>query len=422
MDKIELQHPKLIQFVQWFLTEGRHVKTAVELVYGFIQQLHSLEVSIMRASITLRTLHPQVETISLKWWEQGLKPNLHESPTLLSVQHHSFPKGVITEAIYTFGIFGGERHQRSPFYALLEGADMIHFDITPEQTEFAYPILKDMHALGATGYVALPLDYNSGLRETCGWTTKHPEGFTPEALTVLKGAVVYLAMGLEYHANEHKTASLLSIYLGRKTGKQVLAGKVLRGDVESIKAVIWYSDLRGFTRLSEIHESQQVVAWLNDYFEVVMQTIEQAHGEILKLIGDAILAIFPLATCSGREMIPKALKVALHANAALEALNQQRLSQKLPSLEHGIALHVGTVQYGNIGSPQRLDFTVIGQAVNFASRLEGLCSHLGQRVLVSEDVAQQIPKGLTKLGEFSLKGIVQPQPVFAPVSDTCSSP
>jgi len=207
--------------------------------------------------------------------------------------------------------------------------------------------------------------------------------------------------------------ALLGAYLGPKTAERVLAGQVQRGDVEEINAVVWFSDLRGFTPMTAGASPRELIAWLNDYFTAVARGITQHDGEILKFIGDAILAVWPVAGSRSPEATCRAaLQAARDANAELDQLNQARQQRGLQPLQHGIGLHIGPVQYGNIGTNERLDFTVIGSAVNTASRLEGVCGKLGVRVIASAELAAQARDELSPAGEVELKGLAGMQSVF----------
>ena len=207
--------------------------------------------------------------------------------------------------------------------------------------------------------------------------------------------------------------SLLAAYLGPKTADQVLAGKVERGDVTEIDAAIWFSDLRGFTPMSAGIASSELISWLNDYFAAVGRAIVAHDGEILKFIGDAILAVWPVSEARPREATCcAALAAAKAANLELDALNARRQASGLPAMQHGIGLHVGSAQYGNIGAEGRLDFTVIGQAVNTASRLESVCAKLSRRLVASAEFAEHAGAGLLPLGATELKGVNGPQEVF----------
>jgi adenylate cyclase len=207
--------------------------------------------------------------------------------------------------------------------------------------------------------------------------------------------------------------TLLGAYLGPKTAELVLAGAIERGNVQEIDAAIWFSDLRGFTPMSAGIAPTCLIAWLNDYFAAVGRAIARHDGEILKFMGDAILAVWPVSESRTREATCRAaLAAARAANAELDALNIARENAGLPAMQHGIGLHVGRAQYGNIGAEARLDFTVIGAAVNTTSRLEGLCAKLSRRLIASAEFARCAEGGLTSLGSAELKGVGGSQEVF----------
>jgi adenylate cyclase len=261
--------------------------------------------------------------------------------------------------------------------------------------------------------LGLPVKSKFGYKNIFTWATVKENGFTDMELNTITELTFLLMSYLEGFHENRIMKILLSTYLGSKTGEQVLTGKVYRGDIEKIKAAIWYSDLRGFTAMSEKMESVELVAWLNDYFEVISKVIEQHNGEILKFIGDAILAVFPVTEYSSVERVcHEALNAAKKANAKLNQLNDCRQQKGAALLDHGIALHEGEVQYGNIGSQKRLDFTIIGQAVNLTSRIEGLCGKLGERTLVSQKFASYFGNEPICIGTFELKGIANPQKIY----------
>jgi adenylate cyclase len=220
-------------------------------------------------------------------------------------------------------------------------------------------------------------------------------------------------MALSPRFAAHTLRTLLGAYLGPKTANVVLAGTIERGDVREIEAAIWFSDLRGFTPMSAKIPSSELIAWLNEYFAAVGRAIVRHDGEILKFIGDAILAVWPVSSSRSREATcHAALAAARDANRELDALNAERLRAGRPALQHGIGLHVGSAQYGNIGAEGRLDFTVIGSAVNTASRLESVCAKLSRRVIASADFAACAGAELVSLGTATLKGVDEPQDVF----------
>ena len=206
--------------------------------------------------------------------------------------------------------------------------------------------------------------------------------------------------------------NLLNTYVGRNAGERILGGQIQRGDVEPISAVIWFSDLRGFTALSDAVSPGELIGALNELFGCQVPAIEQRGGEVLKFIGDGLLAIFPIV--AGGDPLPvlveNALAAADDAFESLAALNVRRGGDKL---RFGLALHVGEVVYGNIGGAGRLDFTAIGPAVNVASRLEGLTSKLAVDIVASQEVAALTRRPLRDLGEFELKGVASAAHVYA---------
>jgi adenylate cyclase len=207
----------------------------------------------------------------------------------------------------------------------------------------------------------------------------------------------------------------LDVYLGRNTGHRVLDGVIERGSGETINAVIWFCDLWNFTGISENLRTDWTIAVLNDYFEAVGEPVEEQDGEILKFIGDAILAIFPLKNLVAAEVAGRALKAASAARQRMAELNQRRAGEGKPPLDFGLSLHVGDVIYGNIGAPKRLDFTVIGPAVNMVTRIEGLTKELKQPILVSRDFAALAgAENFASQGTFELKGIEGKREVLAP--------
>jgi adenylate cyclase len=206
---------------------------------------------------------------------------------------------------------------------------------------------------------------------------------------------------------------LLEVYLGRNAGRRVLEGRVKRGDVDSIAAALWYCDLRGFTEMSEELPPDEVVLLLNEYFDCMSGPVHRHGGEVLKFIGDAILAIFPIQDDLDRDRAClTALKAAQEALADLAALNARRRGEKRPPLEVGIALHAGTVMYGNVGAADRLDFTVTGPAVNLVSRIETLCRDLGYPLLASARFASPCGSVLRSIGMHRMRGLSAPVEIF----------
>jgi adenylate cyclase len=242
------------------------------------------------------------------------------------------------------------------------------------------------------------------------WSVLRP--LTEAELALLHQAARFAAAPLAVLAARSTLAALLEAYLGRRSAAQVLAGRLRRQTGETIRAVLLYGDLRNFTALSEVMAPEMVVAALDAWFDRIAGAVHVFGGEVLKFIGDGVLAIFPLGDRSPSAVCDAALSAIGAAAAGMAHLDQARSQQGLPPLPFGAALHLGEMLWGNVGTADRLDFTAIGPAVNLVSRLEGLCRPLGRTVLVSGAVAAEATTRLIPLGEHELRGIATPCAVF----------
>lgn len=253
------------------------------------------------------------------------------------------------------------------------------------------------------------LTFSDGSRHSLTFVTDRPGGFDPDQTALLDAAARAAAAPLEILALRQMLTTLMATYLGRRTGARVLAGAIRRGDGESVDAVLWYSDLRGFTALAQGLPRDAIIALLNAHFERLVAPIKAFGGEVLKFVGDGLLAIFPIAEAgSASRACAQALRAVRAARAGMAALNGERQARGEPLIEFGTALHLGDVMYGNIGAPDRLDFTVIGATVNLASRLESLCKRLHCPVLASAAFAASCEEALHPLGAFELPGVEPP--------------
>jgi adenylate cyclase len=256
---------------------------------------------------------------------------------------------------------------------------------------------------------------SSGEINTISWATNRPGGFSEPELADLTAIADALAIIVELQSTRRVARYLLDTYVGHRTGERVLSGSITRGSQETIRAVIWYCDLRGFTTLTDALAKDRVIALLNEYFEIAVDAVAAEGGEALKFIGDAMLAIFELE--SQTEVSARcraALRAAAVVQAKIEDRNLARRDVGEPEIRFGLALHLGEVSYGNIGAPNRLDFTVVGPAVNHASRLQKLAGELGREVVTSASFALASGVEMEHLGRHPLKGIREEQEVFAP--------
>lgn len=375
--------------LRWLQSDGRKFRETAPFLDAFVRELRRVGVDISRATTGVPILHPQVDSLSCLWEED--KP--------------------VSERRFRLDAEGLRQFQNSPIYAVYAGeAVRCRLDSPPSPDEF--PILGELRGEGITDYIALPLPWSNGSWKAATFATRRRGGFPAEHIALLQGLVPMLAMILEIQALHRTTLTLLDTYVGPAAGRRVLDGAIKRGMSEGIRAVIWMCDLRGFTKLSERLPGDDLVGFLNDYFGAMSDAVERHGGEVLKFIGDALLAIFPLSGEDARPAAARALAAVDDAESTIQTLNQGRRAAGQPEIRFGLALHVGEVLYGNIGGAARLDFTVIGRAVNVAARIEALCRTLERNVLLSAEMAELCGDAVESLGAFPLKGVATEQTVY----------
>lgn len=390
-------HRAFGRVADWLIAEGRYLDGTEALLEAFCRRLLDSGLPLVRASYVVQTLHPQ-DTVALYFWRP-------EEPGLREIRR---PHGAQRNPVY----------MNSPIRLIFEGHGEVRRSLEGDAPLLDFPILTDLLEEGITDYIVLPVPFGDGKTNAFTFATRRPGGFDDSELDEIRDAVATLVPLLELQWLKTLSRVLLDTYLGHETGRQVLSGEIVRGSGRSIHAAIWYCDMRDFTGLSERQPADRVIAALNDYFEVMAGAVAEAGGEVLKFIGDAMLAIFPPRDGETEaETCARVLAAAVEATGDMAALNRRRGDIGQPAIGHGLALHIGDVHYGNIGAPARLDFTVIGAAVNLVSRIEGLSLALGRPLLVSADFAACSGGRYEALGEFSLKGIARPQAVFAPVGE-----
>ncbi|MGI9435557.1 MAG: DUF427 domain-containing protein [Geminicoccaceae bacterium] len=385
-------------YVDWLVRKAPHAKTTEELVQGIAQMLVEAGMPLWRLRLMIRTLHPQLLAGVYSWQEDTEELRVHHA---------------------SYDVLNKEEFQASPFALILRGEGGIRRRLDGSAPKLDFPVLEDLRGEGATDYVAIPLKFSDGQLNIITLVSKAPGGFTTEALGELYEILPMLARILEVHAMHRTAASLLSTYLGREAGRRVLDGLIKRGDADDVHAVIWISDLRASTNLSETLPRASYLALLDGFFDSMAGAIMDHGGEVLKFIGDAVLAIFPIDDPSSPHPAASANAVAAvrAAERRLGTLNEEQQALGMPKLGYGIALHRGDFTYGNIGSAERLDFTVIGPAVNEASRIEGMCKSLGEPVLLSADFAESFAGKLRSLGRHRLRGVEAEQELFALPAD-----
>jgi len=379
--------------IRALLTAGKKVDLE-GLFKLFCETAGSAGLPLDRVSLQLRTLHPQILAHSLVWTSADRQvTRIHRS--LASMTDPDF--------------------QNSPLPSIFRGGPACHEDLRLPAEALRFPLSRELKEQGFTGYCALPLPFDSTHPQVLTAATRAPDGFAPAGLEVLEACVPALTLALEVRLLQEMAHNLLSTYVGERAGKRVWEGSIHRGEGEEIFAVVYTCDLRGFTSLAAGMDLKRTTSLLNAFFDAMGEPILERGGEILKLIGDAILAVFPcsrapVARCGQARA---ALEAAQQGLRNLAAVDTSALGDKTP-LVAGAALTVGKVLYGNIGVSSRLDFTVIGPAVNVAARLQSLSPSLGEPLLMSSEIASRLDLPVRSLGHFALKGVPEKAEVFAP--------
>ena len=366
--------------VDWLDDGAPPARLPQDVLLHLCRRLAAQGLSLYRVAVFVRTLHPNVAGRGF-FWREGCEE------VEVDMAEHSF--------------IGSEEHLASPIYSVWSGNAEIRRRLADAACPMDYPVLADLRADGATDYLAAPLRFINGEVHVATFATRRPGGFTDAELNALRRVLPPLARIAEIYGLRRMARNILDAYLGQQAGEKVLAGQIRRGDGQDIHAVIWFCDLRDSTPLADAMSREDFLGLLNDYFECVLGPVQERSGEILRFIGDAALAIFPVGSVPVEDACSRAVDAAKDAIARMHALNAKR---KLP-LRFGIGLHLGDLMYGNIGTPSRIEFTVIGAAANEAARIESLCKNLNVNLLVSERVVRHLPSEWRSLGRHALRGV-----------------
>jgi adenylate cyclase len=386
----------------WTTEAGLIGRSENELMAGFCRRLAEAGVPLARALVILDTLHPIYEGRAFRW-----RADLPEAVEV--VEYGRTDEGEAAEnwrrSAFFYLLQSGERAMRRR----LAAGDPADFPtIAQARDEGMTDYLALIHRFAAEGVIGeMDCVYSS-------WATDAADGFGERAVVALKRLAPFLNLALKSAALARMAGTLAETYLGRDPGRRVMSGRIVRGVAEKIGAVLWYSDLHGYTHISESAPPEQIVPLLNDYAEIVVSAVHAHGGDVLKLIGDGTLAIF---TGEDREQACiSALAAAARARKAAVKLNASRAEAGLPVTQVYLALHVGDVFYGNVGSKDRLDFTVIGPAVNEVGRILAMSRSVEQDVLLSSAfvaaLGADMQRRVVSVGRYALRGVAQPEELF----------
>ena len=374
----------------WLAIEGRRIADPEVLVTGLMQRLDAAGARIDRLSISVSTLHPQL----LAWgsiWRRG------QGAEVFRGNH-----GAQNSDAYIGSPLQYVREQQRAFRRRLESLG-----------EADHSFLHDMHAARMTDYAALPMVFGSGAVNVLTVATAAPRGFDDGDLDRLGALANLFAPLVELIEARRMTLGLLDAFIGPRISERILQGQVKRGDGDRIEAAFWYSDLRGFTALSEALPATDLLQLLNEYFESCAAAAAARGGEILQFIGDAILIVFEIKRPEDEAQVCEAaLDAAIDAFAGIAVVNHRRRHGGLPEIEFGLGLHLGIVTHANVGAPNRLAFNVVGPAVNKTARIQARTKDAGTPLLMSAEFAALVRRPLRSAGSFELRGVAGTHEVY----------
>jgi adenylate cyclase len=387
------------KLTEWLVDGARSAPSPPAMMAETCERLLAAGLPLWRVGVFVRTLHPDIIGRNFVWR----------------------PGAEVVVGSADYDVLDSEEFRTSPL-ALVFGE---HTEIRarmdgPDAKRF--PLFDDLRAEGVTDYIALPLFQVDGTAHGSSWTTKQPGGFTEEQIKAIRELLPPLARLIEVTHLRFRSSILLDTYVGNRAGERILGGQIRRGHTETMQAAIWLSDLRGFTALSDRLPAETVIEILNQYFDCQVSAIATHGGEVLKFMGDGLLAVFPFDEYVGDigKSCAKVLEAACEARSNVEAM-QFPIGETIERFRFGVALHVGRILYGNIGGGNRLDFTCIGPAVNLAARLEKMTGRLHRTVVASAAFTEVCPGGWEDLGEFPIAGFSKAERVYGLTDETAGA-
>lgn len=388
------------ELATWITGEGLAGRAETVMMAGLCERLVAAGVPLARGLCIIDTLHPIYEGHAVRWRRDEAETQLIE-----------YGRTDAGEA--------AENWRRSTFYRLFVSGEPMLRRRLDEATVAEFPGLAGEREAGLTDYLALfrrfPAEGVIGEMDGvyANWITDHPDGFADWHLEILERLMPFLALAMKAASLARIAETLAVTYLGRDAGRLVLSGRIGRGVAERIDTVLWFSDLRSYTTITDAAPPEQIIPLLNDYAEAVVSTVHEYGGDVLKLIGDGVLAIF--RADDRAHACRAAIGAATKARQRVGKLNQRRADEALPTTHMYLGLHAGEVFFGNIGSQERLDFTVVGPAVNEVSRIAAMCRSVDRPLLVSSTFATALGTtgpALACVGRFALRGVGRSQDLF----------
>ncbi|HUK59685.1 MAG TPA: adenylate/guanylate cyclase domain-containing protein [Stellaceae bacterium] len=375
--------------VQWVLTEAPKATTLAGFIDLFAWRLVGEGLPLARATIHVGTLHPQLLGLTARWERDS---EFVEQSRILHT------------------IVSAPAYRDSPLRPAVERGETVRHRLDREDATL--PLLVELTAAGITDYLVQPLPSHGARHHVMTFATDRSGGFTAADMAMIARVLPAATALIEAEAVRHLLVNVLDTYLGPTIGRHILAGEVQRRQGEEIRAALIATDLRGFTGLSDRYPADELLELLDQYFDAMTSPIQAQGGEVLKFVGDGLLAIFPIQDGDDAAAARAACAAAEEGLVRLAAVNEARTFSARPPLRIGVGLHIGSVFYGNVGAIDRLDFTAIGPAVNLVCRLEGLTKRIDRPLLMSSEIAPLVGRTVESLGFHPVRGFASPEEVF----------
>jgi adenylate cyclase len=399
----------------WLMSHGRTHTSVVTFVNALCEAMKERGLPLDRLNLLVRTIHPTYEFMVLTHSSRStMDVPIDGTRKVQNRRTHTFGENQVEQFLVEYGHTDEPMFKTSPFQAIIDGESYIRCRLSSHDPAPKFPIFKDLIALGMTDYVAFPLDLSPPDFGMMSMTSACADGFSDEHLMLLQDITPMVSMVLAPLLLREAYQAVLGAYLGEGPASEVYSGRIQMGDVEEIEAVVGFVDMRSFTATTQRAEGTEIIQRLNRFFSALNEVVTEGGGNILKFMGDGALVVFPLTDRDPAAVAQDALLAHSHFRSRLSKLNEEHAADPLGPIEFGMALHIGTVLYGNIGAPNRLDFTVIGPAVNLTARLQGLCPRFGVDMVASEDFAALLPQSFTDIGTHRVRGVQEDVRVFQP--------
>ncbi|MDE0882868.1 MAG: adenylate/guanylate cyclase domain-containing protein [Myxococcota bacterium] len=382
--------------VDWLIATADEHRDLRSLTDKLVSRLREAGVAIQRINLGVFALHPEMAGYAVVW-DEGMGDAIE-----VPVRREDTLKPL---------------YLASPIRLLVESRKPAHFDMEDPRVGSQHPIIGEFREQGYTHYLGFPIPYGDDGIAVLTVCTKRPGGFSPEEVGGIEGLFPVLRLLIRIVETRRLAKTILQTYLGPHIGERVLAGEMLRGQGETVQAALWLCDLRGFTSMTSALGSFAIIDVMNQYFDCMAEAIWAQQGEILKFIGDAMLVVFRIRDeTSAGDAARQAVCAAQDALQRLDDLSNLRVEEGLLPLRAGVAVHLGTVVYGNIGASRRLDFTVMGEAVNLVARIQDVTGETEEALLFSKEIAELLAETSESLGVYDLKGVSDPVELFKPAA------